>query len=150
MGIVSNSSSDSWQLAFPTYTFALPLTQSGRSCLFSPSKCVSGSRAQALTILSDCRSGFLTSLLTSSEEGRKGVFIPVVWMRKLRLTSHIHTYLHILVRMKTILWCKLTQLLHYLMAKSLKSLTPSGKHARSTIQAGPSWRWKKTEKEAKS
>lgn len=89
---VSNGSSDSWRLAFSTYTFALPFPQSGRSCLFSPSKCVSGSRAQALTILSDCRAGFLSSLLTSSEEGRKGVFIPVVWTRKLRLTHHTYTH----------------------------------------------------------
>lgn len=67
-----------------------PFPQSGQSCLFSPSKRMSGSRAQALPILCDCRAGFLSSLLTSIEEGRKGVFIPIVWMRKLRLTdTHI-------------------------------------------------------------
>ena len=90
---VSNGSLDSWWLALPTYTFALPFPQSGQSCLFSPSKYVPGSRAQALPILSDCRAGFLSSLLTSIEKGRKGVFIPVVWIRKLRLT-HTHIPAH--------------------------------------------------------
>ena len=51
-------------------------------------------------------------------------------------TSHIHTHMHILVRMKNILWYKLIHLFHYLMAMSQKSLCPSGNHGR-IIPQGP-------------
>lgn len=70
------------------------------------------------------------------------ISIPFLWMKKLRFTHHTYmcVHMHILVRIKNILWCKLTQLFHCLIAMSPKSLAPSRNRKGEPYAGAPSWR----------
>ena len=104
-----------------------PMPRRDQSCLFSPSKCVFGSRVQALTMPSDCRALALSRLLTFSEEGRKGLS-PCLSHTYTHTHTHTHTRTHARVRtflrIKHILWCKLIHLVHHHLAIISKVLVP--------------------------
>lgn len=146
---VSNSSSDSWWLC-PSYLYLctalfLRVARVASSLQVKRHVWLQGLRHCQYY---DCRAGFLSSLLTSigGKAGKEYLFPLCGWGN---WGSQIHTYLHILVRMKTILWCNnpLTPLSSW---QSLQSPCPhlgnmQGAFSRQA-QAGDERRQKKKQK----
>ena len=137
-------------LPFPLIPWHCPMLKSGWSCLFSLGKCVFGSRAQALTIPSDCRARSLSSLLTSSEEGRKGLLFPLCgWGNWGSHITHTHTHAHTCKNEKYIV-VQINPLIPLSHGNVSKVPVPIWEPWEDHSPGAPSWRWRKTAKEAES
>lgn len=132
--LVSNGPSDSLWPALSIKPLHCPWLRTTRVASFLQVNVRKGPRAPGVN-----NTKWLYSMFSFEWGKQEKISVPFLWMKKLRFTHHTHmcVHMHILVRIKNILWCKLTHLFHCFIAMSPKSLAPSRNHDGGALCRGP-------------